>query len=231
MGKTKKYYVVWTGRKSGIFTSWDECKASIDGFPQARYKSFETKKDAVNAFENPYYDYFKISNEKQTEKPPDKQNIYTLTRSKILNTGNNSELLTNQLPIIDSLCVDAACSGNPGCMEYRGVHILTGKQIFYYKYPFGTNNIGEFLGIVHGLSYLKRHNLPQPLYTDSVNAMKWVRQKQCKTKLEITEKTKELFEYIKRAEYWLQHNTYTTQILKWNTESWGEIPADFGRKK
>ena len=231
MGKTKKYYVVWMGRKSGIFTSWEECKASIDGFPQARYKSFETKNEAVNAFKNPYYDYFKTSKETQSKESGNGRNIRTFGQKHILNNVNTSELLSNQLPVIDSLCVDAACSGNPGCMEYRGVHILTGKQIFYYKYPFGTNNIGEFLGIVHGLSYLKRHNLQQPLYTDSVNAMKWVREKHCKTKMELTERTKELFEYIKRAENWLQTNTYTTQILKWDTESWGEIPADFGRKK
>ncbi|MBR1774999.1 MAG: ribonuclease H family protein [Bacteroidales bacterium] len=231
MQKTKKYYVVFSGRKKGIFTSWDDCKASIDGFSNARYKSFSTKQEAVEAFNNPYYNYFTIKKEKTKQEKSVKPSIYTIERNKFLLQNNNNELLRNQLPVIDSLCVDAACSGNPGIMEYRGVHILTGKQIFYYKHPYGTNNIGEFLAIVHGLSYLKRHNLSQPLYTDSVNAMKWVRQKQCKTKLPITEKTKDLFEYIYRAEQWLKTNTYSTQILKWDTEHWSEIPADFGRKK
>ncbi|MBP3254640.1 MAG: ribonuclease H family protein [Bacteroidales bacterium] len=219
MAKKTKYYVVWSGRKKGIFTSWEECRKSIEGFHQARYKSFETKTQAQQAYENPYYDYFKIKKEEDSAQP---NNIAARLKDEF-NQG--------QLPVIDSLCVDAACSGNPGVMEYRGVHILTGKQIFYYRHPYGTNNIGEFLALVHGLSYLKRHNLPQPLYTDSVNAMKWVMQKKCKTKLEDNAKTHDLFEYIHRAEQWLANNTYTTQILKWDTERWSEIPADFGRKK
>ncbi|KAA6314154.1 Ribonuclease H, partial [termite gut metagenome] len=45
-----------------------------------------------------------------------------------------------------------------------------------------------------------------------------------------TPETEELFQIIERAEKWLRETTYTTQILKWNTEEWGEIPADFGRK-
>ncbi len=230
MQNKKKYYVVWSGRKKGIFSSWDECKASIEGFTNAKYKSFTTKQEAEQAYNNPYYDYI-IESKNNSKKSNDiKSNIYTNIADRLLMLNQNNELLKNQLPIIDSLCVDAACSGNPGIMEYRGVHILTGKQIFYYKHSHGTNNIGEFLALCHGLSYLKRHNLNQPLYTDSVNAMKWVRAKQCKTKLQLDNRTKDLFEYIRRAEYWLKTNSYTTQILKWDTDNWGEIPADFGRK-
>ena len=138
--------------------------------------------------------------------------------------------LTANLPIYESISTDAACSGNPGVMEYRGVYTKNGDTLFYYKHNHGTNNIGEFLGLVHGLSYLKRHNLPHPLYTDSKTAIAWVKQKKCKTKLEENELNKDLFDYIHRAEQWLETNSYTTEILKWDTESWGEIPADFGRK-
>jgi len=210
MATKTKYYVVWNGRKRGIFTNWQDCKASVDGFTGAKYKSFETLFEAQNAFNG-------VPSIK-----PSMKNTFQLAPNTMLH---------NQLPIKDALCVDAACGGNPGIMEYRGVYILTGKQIFYYKHPYGTNNIGEFLAIVHGLAYLKRHGFTQPLYSDSVNAIKWVMQKQCKTKLAITDKTKDLFDYINRAENWLRNNTYTTPILKWNTEYWGEIPADFGRKK
>lgn len=225
MKKNTKYYVVWSGRKKGIFTSWEECKKSIDGFHDARYKSFNDKKEAEQAFNNPYYDYFKTAKDKKENTP--KPDFIT----KVPYSAAGNDILLNQLPVHDSLCVDAACSGNPGVMEYRGVHILTGKQIFYYKHPYGTNNIGEFLALCHGLSYLKRHNLKQPLYTDSVNAMKWVKQKKCKTKLPLNKKTEDLFLYIQRAEKWLQDNSYSTEIIKWDTEHWGEIPADFGRKK
>ena len=139
-------------------------------------------------------------------------------------------ILTANLPIYESISTDAACSGNPGIMEYRGVYTKNGDTLFYYKHKRGTNNIGEFLGIVHGLSYLKKHNLSHPLYTDSKTAIAWVRQKKCKTKLTPDESNKDLFDYIHRAEQWLENNSYTTEILKWDTESWGEIPADFGRK-
>jgi ribonuclease HI len=57
-----------------------------------------------------------------------------------------------------------------------------------------------------------------------------VKQRKCKTKLERTEKTEALFQLIERAEKWLKENTYTTPLLKWETDVWGEVPADFGRK-
>ncbi|MCH3924477.1 MAG: ribonuclease H family protein [Bacteroidales bacterium] len=211
----KKYYVVWVGRKIGIFEQWKDCKASVEGIENARYKSFLTEKEAKQAYNSPYYNYFNKNDNTKLKQTKQEDLSY----------------LSNQLPIIDSIATDAACSGNPGVMEYQGVYIKTGKRIFYYKADYGTNNIGEFLGIVHGLSYLKRHNLRQPLYSDSVNAIKWVKKKKCQTKLELNSKTKELFDYIHSAERWLENNTYTTQIIKWDTEHWGEIPADFGRKK
>lgn len=95
---------------------------------------------------------------------------------------------------------------------------------------YGTNNIGEFLAIVHGLALLKQKGFDMPIYSDSVNAINWIKQKKCKTKLPRDAKTEELFRLIERAEKWLCENTYTTRILKWETKQWGEIPADFGRK-
>ena len=134
------------------------------------------------------------------------------------------------LPVLDALAVDAACSGNPGIMEYQGIYIPTRTRVFHYQAPKGTNNIGEFLAIVHGLSYLKKHHLDQIIYSDSVNAMSWVRQKVCKSKLPDDASTAELWDFVHRAEQWLRSNTYTTEIRKWDTDRWGEIPADFGRK-
>ena len=130
----------------------------------------------------------------------------------------------------ECMAVDAACSGNPGMMEYRGVYLRTGEQIFHFGPLYGTNNIGEFLAIVHGLALLKQKNLDMPIYSDSRNAQLWVKQKKCKTNLVRNAKTEELFRYIERAENWLKNNTYSTPILKWQTDQWGEIPADFGRK-
>ena len=133
-------------------------------------------------------------------------------------------------PELNAIAVDAACSGNPGVMEYQGVYIPTRTRVFHYRAERGTNNIGEFLAIVHGLSYLKKHGLEMVLYSDSVNAISWVRQKVCKSKLPIDGRTAELWDYVHRAEQWLRQNSYSTRILKWDTDHWGEIPADFGRK-
>lgn len=130
----------------------------------------------------------------------------------------------------EALCVDAACSGNPGPMEYRGVHLPTGKQVFHFGPMHGTNNIGEFLAIVHALALMKQKGLKIPVYSDSYNAILWVNKRQCKTKLERSEKTEELFNLIARAEKWLRENPDHAPVLKWETAVWGEIPADFGRK-
>jgi ribonuclease HI len=132
---------------------------------------------------------------------------------------------------LNSIAVDAACSGNPGKMEYQGV-VTKNKQVLFKKGPFanGTNNIGEFLALVHALAFLKQKELNTPIYTDSRTAMSWVRQKKCKTKLKQNSNNQKLFELVARAEIWLKQNTYSNPILKWETKQWGEIPADFGRK-
>ncbi len=210
MGK-KKFYVIWKGHKEGIFTSWNTCKKHIANFKGAQYKSFVSRELAELAFKGNYKDYVgKDTLKKQ------------LSSEELKKIGN---------PMIPSLSVDAACSGNPGKMEYRGVDTETKKQIFIQG-PFkqGTNNIGEFLALVHGLSYLKQKKLDYPVYSDSKIAISWVKKGQCRTNLQITLDNKSLFELVKRAEKWLKENKYTTKILKWETKAWGEIPADFGRK-
>ena len=51
----KKFYVVWQGVKPGIYSSWEECKAQVSGFENARYKSFPSMEEAKKAFgENPW---------------------------------------------------------------------------------------------------------------------------------------------------------------------------------
>ncbi|MGN0068161.1 MAG: RNase H family protein [Prevotella sp.] len=127
--------------------------------------------------------------------------------------------------------VDAACSGNPGPMEYRAVDLATGAQVFHYGPTHGTNNIGEFLAIVHALALMEKQGIKDHvIYSDSRNAILWVHNKRCKTKLERSPRTEELYKIIARAELWLRQHNITTPILKWETSKWGEVPADFGRK-
>ncbi len=139
--------------------------------------------------------------------------------------------LEDDKPILEGICVDASCIENPGKMEYRGVEIKTGKIIFEKKYEEATNNIGEFLAIVHALAlYKKERKELKIVYSDSLNAISWVKQKKCKTKLEKNDKNFIVFEHIERAIFWLNNNEYDAKILKWNTAAWGDIPADYGRK-
>lgn len=217
MAKKNKYYVVWRGRTTGIFESWEECKLQIDGFEGAQYKGYPTRELAETAHKLNYW-----------------QAVKQGVGSGVQGTGNsipNFSFLIFHSIVVPSLSVDAACSGNPGVMEYRGVDTATGREIFRLgPFEHATNNIGEFLALVHGLALLKQYNKTMPIYSDSVNAMAWVRAKKCRTKLARTEKNIEVFNLIARAERWLEDNHYTTQILKWDTPNWGEIPADFGRK-
>ena len=208
----KKFYVVWRGKKPGIYTSWQVCKRQIDGFEKAAYKSFSTLAQAELAFKNKYEDYI-------GKKPLPKK----ITKIDLQKYGK---------PILESISVDAACSGNPGKMEYRGVLTQNKKELFKMgPFPRGTNNIGEFLALVHGIALLKsKQKQTIPIYSDSKIAMSWIRQKKCKTNLHFDDKNRELLTLIKRAEDWLGKNDFENPILKWETKAWGEIPADFGRK-
>ena len=205
----KRFYVVWNGLTPGIYKSWDECQEQIKGVKQALYKSFDTLEEAERAYSSSPKDYIGQGNKEKTKATP---------------SNYPAEIIRN------ALAVDAACSGNPGMMEYRGVYIGTGEEIFHFGPMFGTNNIGEFLAIVHGLALLKQRGIDLPIYSDSRNALIWVKSKACKTKLPRDSKSEELFQYIERAEKWLKENSYSTKLLKWETDKWGEIPADFGRK-
>lgn len=207
----KKYYVVWEGRFRGVFDNWKECHESVKAFPGAKYKSFPDKLTAEAAYEKDYKDFLGKDFHKKAVSEIKKQFV-----------GK---------PDPESLSVDAACSGNPGKMEYRGVDTKSGIQIFRSKlYPLGTVNLGEFLALVHGIAYLKQKESRIPIYSDSKTAMKWVKDKKIKTKLLRNKNTEELFQKVDRAIIWLENNTYPNKILKWETEVWGEIPADFGRK-
>ncbi len=226
MAKKQKYYVVWQGKQPGIYTDWDTCREQVQGVQGAQYKGFDTLAEAEAAIKLPYGSVVKVENaERRAESG----------KSTVLFIDNDGMTAIRPdaqppLPVLDALAVDAACSGNPGIMEYQGIYIPTRTRVFHYQAPKGTNNIGEFLAIVHGLSYLKKHHLDQIIYSDSVNAMSWVRQKVCKSKLPDDASTAELWDFVHRAEQWLRSNTYTTEIRKWDTDRWGEIPADFGRK-
>ncbi len=206
-----KFYVVWQGKKPGIYEGWDDCKKQVEGFTGAKFKGFPTPEQARSAYGDDPRKYM----EKGLNAP-------------------KKVVCSNPLigvPIADSICVDAACAGNPGILEYQGVDTRSGAKLFHMgPFPQGTVNLGEFLGIVHALAYLRQRDCDWPVYSDSRTAMAWVRKKAINTNLAVNPKNKKLFELVDRALLWLKENTWPNKILKWETEYWGEIPADFGRK-
>lgn len=204
MSKKRKYYVVWEGHHPGIYDNWAIAKSQIDSFPNARYKGYPDRESAEKAFKEGWKAAFSKS-----KKPEEK------------------------VPFIkNSISVDAASSGNPGRVEYQGVWTHDKSQIFHAG-PFeeGTNNLGEFLALVHALALLDKHKkYDLPIYSDSMTAQSWVRNKKVKTTLKRTARNEEIFQMVDRAMQWLKTHEIKNPILKWDTKRWGEIPADFGRK-
>ena len=210
---TRKFYVVWEGRSPGIYDSWEECKDQIDGFPGARYKAFPSQDAATEAFRGDSSEHIGVL--------------------KAIASYNPVAVNYSAFPeiILDSIAVDAACSKNPGPVEYRGVDTKSGITLFKVgPLADGTNNIGEFLAIVHALAMTAQQGVATPIYSDSRTALSWVRDRKCKTTLKSTPNNAKILELVKRAESWLQTHSYTNRLIKWKTEEWGEIPADFGRK-
>jgi len=211
--KKSKFYVVWVGHTPGVYTDWKVCQKEIQGYPGAKYKSFKTRDAAEAAFGESWEMFYSDTGKKKD------------TGDIVMMHHFQDKILKN------SICVDAACSGNPGKMEYRGVHTWSKEQIFKSKvYPRGTNNIGEFLAIVHALALYSESHPDLTIYTDSKIAMGWVKRKVMKSKLNRDARTEALWLVIRKAEKWLREHRYSNPILKWETKQWGEIPADFGRK-
>ncbi len=201
--KKKKFYVVWKGRTTGIFDNWEECKKQTERFQNAKYKGYNSIEEATEAF-------------KTQNAPPSLKNTGIISKKQ-------------PKPTEHSICVDAACSVTKQRMEYRGILYPTGK-ILFHKGPYegASNNIGEFLAIVHALSYMQQAGYNFPVYSDSVTAMTWVRRKTVNSKIEMSETIRQI---INKAIIWLSENDIGKyELKKWETFDWGEIPADFGRK-
>lgn len=208
--KKAAYYVVWSGKAPGIYDNWEDCEAQVKGTAGAKYKGFASRADAEQALAD----------------GPEK---HIKRRTKEIDSHPLSAF--SNPPVLPALAVDAACSGNPGVMEFQGVIADTGTVVFHRgPYQGGTNNIGEFLALVLGLAYLKQNKLTWALYSDSRTALSWLKKGHAETKLEWNADNQDLFFTLRKAEQWLHDNTWETPVFKWDTKAWGEIPADFGRK-
>lgn len=238
--KKTKFYVVWVGKKPGIYESWDDCLHHVKHYPGAKFKAYPSRHQAEMAFaRGPEVQLPAV--QPMAVQPPAVRLMAVQPPAvrapsiRLAASPTNTILVTwdgPNGPVSDAIAVDAACNGSPGDLEYQGICLKTKKRLFHQG-PFacGTNNIGEFLAIVHGLAIIDHH--PQDsriIYTDSAVAMGWVARKICKTTLAKNDVNAPLFTLIDRALKWLHDHPHHAIVHKWKTDQWGENPADFGRK-
>lgn len=222
-----KYYVVFRGHNPGVYDNWDEVKEQTNGFPGALFKGYTTSEEATEAYRN-------------FTGTEDRDELFRIISTAVRGSGRETAekdkgdlegILSNPEIDPDAWAVDASCLGNPGTMEYRGVEIKTGRVIFQ-KGPFqdATNNIGEYLALVHAMALMAQTGDYHNIYSDSKTAISWWRNRKIKTTLQPTERNRKVFELLARASVWVNTHQFPAKVMKWQTERWGEIPADFGRK-
>src|SRR5262245_55809540 len=159
----QKFYVVWRGHRPGVYDSWPACQQQVAGYAGAEYKSFARRDEAERAFAESYAEY-RGQSTTTFRKTPDE--------------------LSELGVVLDSVSVDAACSGNPCDLEFQGVETGTRAVLFREgPFPDGTINIGEFLAIVRALQLLHGQGRDSPIYSDSQVALGWVRARMANTKL------------------------------------------------
>lgn len=145
----QKYYVVWEGKKPGVYSTWAECKAQTDQYTGAKYKSYESKAAAEEAYRAGWKGNWGSS-------------AGGASKKKSTGSGRSAGMETSEEVDYDSISVDVGTRGNPGPVEYKGVDTRTGETIFSVgPISKGTNNLGEFLAIVHALAYLKKKEVPK----------------------------------------------------------------------
>ena len=217
----QKYYVVWEGKQPGVYASWAECQQQVNHFTGAKYKAFGSREEAEQAYAKGWKGIWG-----QTAAA----GAGSASRSSAAKRGSSPAEDAGEIDY-DSISVDVGTRGNPGPVEYKGVDTRTGEIIFAVgPIAKGTNNLGEFLAIVHALAYLKKQGSAKTVYSDSANALKWVKQKKVVSTLPRDSSTREIWDLVDRAEQWLRTNDYKNKVLKWQTKQWGEIKADYGRK-
>ena len=240
MAKAKqKWYVVWRGKQPGIYTTWADCEAQVKGAQASLDKAFDTQQEAEAAFAGNPYDY--IGQRRDSAAQPSDNAAGRPSGCPPKGPAgcpppppayrHDTVLPLPPAVTADAWAVDAACAHNPGPMEYRGIDLRTGAVVFHFGPIYGTNNIGEFLAIVHAMALMMQRGERRTIYSDSVNAMSWVKQRCCKSKLAQNARSQQAWQLIERAVAWLQsHDVKPFPLRKWETHLWGEIPADFGRK-
>ena len=124
------------------------------------------------------------------------------------------------------IATDGAHSAKERLTRYRAVDLSSGMELFNHSIGNWTNNIGEFLGIVEAVKYILTHpEAPRIIYSDSITAITWFRNKQCASSRRCDK--------LLMAEVFLKvmdAKISDIQVIHWDNREWGETSADFGNK-
>jgi len=140
----KKFYVVWQGRETGIFTDWDSCKKQVDQFAGAKYKSFKTRQEAESAFNGSSSSTTKsVSSSSPVKKKSSSNTVKTYTAAEISALQEEVKIFT------DGGCIPNPGKAGTGIALYRNNRI---NELWYGLYnPNGTNNTAELNGLNQAL--------------------------------------------------------------------------------
>lgn len=130
------------------------------------------------------------------------------------------------ISLSEGIAVDAAHSTKNRKTEYRGIDLKTGKILFYKDLGNQTINIGEFLAIVEAVKYIIEYDYqPKIIFSDSTTAISWFKNKRTASQKRNPKLMKAEI-YLRAIAYWIDK----IEVVKWDNQKWGEIPADFNRK-
>ncbi len=164
----KKFYVVWAGHQTGVFTDWATCSKQVLGVAGAKYKSFPTREEAEVAFKNgPSQKSATPGNRTEgstpDSNPTDKKSSSSVTRSvtkpvspNAINTWSVQEIAT--LTDDTLIYTDGGCEPNPGEAGSGLAIYRNGKidELWYGLYnPNGTNNTAELNALLQALLIAK----------------------------------------------------------------------------
>lgn len=132
--------------------------------------------------------------------------------------------------VVDASVVKINSKNSAGLAEIRGVDISSGKIVFNKSISWRTtNNIAEYLAIYVGFLYVDSLGKDMVIYSDSTNAISWIRNGKCKTGFHSTD-PKQQQNIIKAESRTTSDWKNVKSVRFWNNKEWGENPADFGRK-
>ncbi|NKF50755.1 ribonuclease HI [Shewanella sp. WXL01] len=201
----KKFYVVWQGRKPGIYDNWNEAKAQVDKFAGAKYKSFPSFAEAKAAFGQAADK--SIGQASKTVKP---------SAAKPKAGVSEHQVVLGQYDVV--LYTDGGCDPNPGqagsgVAEYQS-GVLTNLWYGLYN-PNGTNNTAELNALTQALQMAQQASAQGKsvkIFSDSqysINCISnwaygwkakgWTRKGGEIANLELIQQAHELYESLKDA--------------------------------